>query len=85
MANKEFVTTSELATILGISRIAVFKKIKKGQIKAIRAGKNFLIPKESIPEVLGRVLSEADKREIEAAVKKTVQEYAETLRLLGKE
>jgi len=85
MENKEFLTTTELAKILGISRIAVFKKIKKGQIKAIRIGKNFVIARDSLPEVLGQVLSEKKKREIEAAVKRTVQEYGETLRLLGKE
>jgi excisionase family DNA binding protein len=85
MENKELITTTELAKILGISRIAVFKKIKKGQIKAIRVGRNFVIPRDSLPEILGEVLSAKQKREIEVAVKKTVQEYAETLRLLGKE
>lgn len=85
MENKEFITTTELAKILGISRIAVFNRIKRGQIKAIRVGRNFIIPKDSIPEILGQALSREKKREIESAVKKTVQEYAETLRLLGKE
>jgi excisionase family DNA binding protein len=85
MENKEFLTTTELAKILGISRIAVFKKIKKGQIKAMRIGKNFVIPKNSLPEVLDRVLSEEKKKEIESAVKKTVKEYGQTLRLLGRE
>jgi excisionase family DNA binding protein len=85
MENKEFITTTELAKILGISRIAVFNRIKRGQIMAIRVGRNFIIPKDSIPEILGQVLSQAKKKEIESAVKKTVQEYAETLRLLGKE
>ena len=85
MGNKEFITTAELAKILGISRIAVFKRIKRGQIKAIRVGKNFAIPKNSLPEVLGKILSEKNKREIETAVKKTVKEYGQTLRLLGNE
>jgi len=85
MKNQEFITTAELAKILGISRIAVFKRIKRGQVKAIRVGKNFVIPKDSLPEVLGRVLSEKNKREIETAVKKTVKEYGQTLRLLGNE
>lgn len=85
MENKDLITTSELAKILGISRIAVFKRIKLGQIKAIRVGKNFVIPKNSLPEVLGKILSEKNKREIEAAVKKTVKEYGQTLRLLGNE
>ncbi len=85
MENKELITTAELAKILGISRIAVFKRIKRGQIKAIRVGRNFVIPKDSLPEVLGQVLSKKNKREIEIAVKKTVKEYGQTLRLLGNE
>ena len=85
MENKEFITTTELAKILGISRIAVFKRIKRGQIKAIRVGRNFVIPRDSLPEVLGQVLSKKNKREIETAVKKTVREYGQTLRLLGNE
>ena len=85
MENKDLITTAELAKILGISRIAVFKRIKRGQIKAIRVGRNFVIPRDSLPEVLGQVLSKKNKREIETAVKKTVREYGQTLRLLGNE
>lgn len=85
MENKELITTVELAKLLGISRIAVFKRIIRGQIKAIRVGKNFVIPKDALPEILGTILSEKNKRQIETAVKKTVKEYGQTLRLLGKE
>ncbi len=85
MVNRELITTTELAKILGISRIAVFKRIKRGQIKAIRVGRNFVIPKDSLPEILGQVLSKKNKTEIETAVKKTVREYGQTLRLLGNE
>jgi excisionase family DNA binding protein len=85
MDNKELMTTAELAKLLGISRVAVFKRIKKGQIKAIRVGKSFVILKDYLPEILGRVLSKNNKSEIEAAVKKTVKEYGQTLRLLGRE
>ena len=85
MENREFMTTAELAKILGISRITVFKRIKRGQIKAIRVGRNFVIPKDSLPEVLGQVLSKKNKSEIETAVKKTIREYGQTLRLLGNE
>ena len=85
MENKDLITTTELAKILGISRIAVFKRIKRGQIKAIRVGRNFVIPRDSLPEVLGQVLSKKNKMEIETAVKKTVREYGQTLRLLGNE
>ena len=83
--DKEFLSTSEVARLLGISRIAVFKKIKAGDIKAKKMGRNFAVDRKDLPEVLGTVLRETQRQEIEAAVKKTVKEYGETLKLLGKE
>lgn len=80
-----FISTAELAKLLGISRIAVFQKIKSGKIKAVKVGRAFIIDKNDIPEILGNILSDEGKREIEEAVKKTVKEYGETLRLLGRE
>ncbi len=82
---KELLSTTEVAKLLGISRIAVFKKIKSGEIKAGRAGRNFVIWRKDLPEILGTALGDKKKRLIENAVKKTVREYGETLRLLGKE
>lgn len=46
MELKDFYTTKELAKILGISRVAVFKKIKNGTIKAQKIGRNFVIFKK---------------------------------------
>ena len=83
--DKDFLSTIELAKLLRISRISVFKKIKAGQIKAKKVGRNFVIDKNDIPEIAGGALNEKRKNEIEEAVKKTVQEYSETLRLLGRE
>ncbi|MDO8601442.1 MAG: helix-turn-helix domain-containing protein [bacterium] len=83
--NSQFVSTAEVAKILGISRIAVFKKIKNGEIKATKVGRAFIVEKKDILEISGNVLSEENKRGIEEAVAKTVKEYGETLRLLGKE
>lgn len=85
MENKEFLSTTELAKMLGISRIAVFKKIKSGRIKAAKVGRNFIISKKDIPEILDNVLSDKNKQEIDEAVGKTIKEYGETLRLLGRE
>lgn len=83
MKNKEFLTTSELAKLLGVSRIAVFKRIKKGEIKAERIGRNFVIRKKDLGIILGKSLSKKNKLEIEKAVKKLVKEYKEALVLLG--
>jgi excisionase family DNA binding protein len=84
MKNKKFLSTTELAKILNISRIAVYKRIKSGKIKAIRVGRNFVIAKKDLGGVLEGELTDKGKLEIEKAVKKTVKEYGETLKLLGK-
>ena len=85
MEKNGYITIPQLAEILGISRIAVYKKVKKGEIKAIRIGRNFAIPKKYIADILGKELKEKDKKEIDKAIKKTIKEYGEVLRLLGRE
>lgn len=82
---KELFSTTEIGQILGISRIAVFKKIRAGEIKAKKVGRSFVVHKDDVPAILGTALSDEKKASIERAVKRTVHEYGETLRLLGKE
>jgi len=85
MKNKKFLTVKEVANFLGISRVAVFKKIKKGQIKAEKIGRNFAVPKKELGFILEESLKEEDKKLIDKAVRKTVKDYGETLKLLGSE
>lgn len=81
--DKQYISTAEAAKELGISRIAVFKKIKKGDIKAKKVGRNFIIAKEDLDIHQKKTLGVADKHEIDQAVKKTIKEYGETIKLLG--
>ena len=83
MSQKDYYTVSELAQLLGISRIAVFKKIKKRQIKAIKIGRNFAISKKEIASVTGQTLTTSQKTLINKAVNKTLQEYGQALKMLG--
>jgi len=46
---KRFLSTSELAKIIGISRVAVFKRIRKGEIKAYKVGPTFVISWDELP------------------------------------
>lgn len=85
MKNNKYITIPQLAKILGLSRIAVYKKVKKGEIKAMKIGPNYAIPKKYVDEIIGKKLSKEEKKEIEKAVKKTVSDYGEVLKLLGKE
>ncbi len=85
MENNKLLSTAEVAKILGISRIAVFKRIKNGEIKAKKVGRNYVIERSDLSAVLGVILSPERKNEIEESVDKTVKEYGEALKQLGKE
>ncbi len=84
-SNKAFVSTAELAKILGISRVAIFKRIKDNKIKAFKVGRNYIIPKDELMIILGTFVSDEKKHEIDRVVKRVIGEYRETLRLLGVE
>ena len=83
--DKKYLSTAELAKFLGVSRVAVFKKIKSGQIKAEKIGRNYIIPKEELAAILGLFVPERRKKEIDEVVRRAVKEYGSALRLLGKE
>jgi len=85
MEQNEYISIAQFAKVLGISRIAVYQKIKKGQIKAVRIGRSFAIPRKYLTDITGRTLGEKDKKIIDEAVKRTFQEYGELLKLLGRE
>jgi len=80
-----YLTIPQVAGILGISRIAVYKKVKLGRIESIRIGRNFVIPQKVVVQILKAVPSKKDKTRIDDAITKIVKEYGEVLKLLGKE
>lgn len=83
--DKHFYSTIEAAKILGISRIAVFKKIKSGDLKAEKIGRNYAIAQSDLLSYMGSGLSDDQRREIEKAVQNAIQEYRKAFELLGKE
>lgn len=83
--NKINYTVREIAELLGISRVAVFNKIKNKQIKAKMIGKTYVIDAEEIRGVLMKGLDDNVKKEIEKSVTRFIKEYSQTLKLLGKE
>jgi type I restriction enzyme M protein len=63
MTEASYYTTKELANILGVTRQAIFKKIKAGEIPAISRGRDYLIPKEKLPEEIKKLIEEKQKIE----------------------
>lgn len=85
MRKEEYLTIPQLAKMLGISRIAVYRKVRKGQIKAEKIGRSYAIARKQIPGFVGRDLTKKDKLLIMEAVQKAIQDFGEALRLLGRE
>jgi excisionase family DNA binding protein len=85
MPRKEYITIPELAKFLGVSRIAIYNRVKKGQIPATRIGRTYIIKDQTIKDILGKEVTTKGKKRIDAAVRKTVREYGEVLKQLGRE
>ena len=85
MAEQKYITIPQLARLLGLSRIEVYRKVRKGQIPAIRIGRNYAISDRDVAYILGKKMSSKDKSKINAAVKKVVKDYGEVLKRLSKE
>ena len=54
----DVLTTKDLQNILGISGKTVFRLLHSGQIKSIKVGRNFRIPKIYLLQYLGLVSNE---------------------------
>ena len=85
MTKKQYITISELASLLGISHVAVWKRVKKGQIKAEKIGNMYVINDKELAYILRKKPTAKDKDQIEKAVKKTLKDYGEVLKKLGEE
>ena len=80
---KDFLSTMEAAEILGLSRVTLFNRIKSGEIKAMKVGRNYIIPREEIMKLVDEDgLSGARRDEIDRGVDRVIDEYGETLNLL---
>jgi excisionase family DNA binding protein len=85
MTEQNYITIPRLAEILGISRIAVYKRIKKGQIAGEKIGRDYVITDQTVNDILGKKVSEKGKLRIDDAVRRTVNEYGSVLKRLSQE
>lgn len=85
MTAENYVTVPQLANLLGVSRIAIYRRVKKGEIPATKVGRTYAISDATIASILGKETSENTKKRIDDAVRKTITAYREVLKKLGKE
>ena len=85
---KRYLSTSEVAELLGISRVAVLKQIKTGRLKAIRIGRNYAIDicvLGAKTNIVIEAKSGEDEVQIEQAMDRVLKEYSVALKRLGNE
>ncbi|MDA2911312.1 helix-turn-helix domain-containing protein [Nitrospiraceae bacterium AH_259_D15_M11_P09] len=85
MRTQNYITIPQLAKLLRVSRVAIYNRVRKGQIPAIKIGRDYAITDQTVAEILGRKVTDQGKKRIDDAVHRTVSEYAEALKLLAKE
>lgn len=83
MLTGKYLTTTQAGKLLGISRIAVFKRVKSGQIKAEKHGGRYFIPVDQT--MFNGEPNKTGKDEIARAVSRGVREYHEVFKWLGSE
>ncbi len=81
--SKKLLSPTEVASMLGISRVHVWRKIQSGEIQAEKVGSRYVVPADQF-----KTLQPSDpvsENEIAKAVKRVVKEYGTTLKKLGAE
>jgi excisionase family DNA binding protein len=84
MGAKKYYTVTEAAKLLGVTRQAIHKRIKKGDLSHLRMGNQYLIPAKTFNYITKRS-SRSKMLLVDKAVAKTVKEYSETLKLMAAE
>jgi len=84
MKLENYISTTEAAEVMGISREAVLKQIKTGKLQAEKIAGNFLIDKNNLGTIYQEITPDQEKK-VEKAVARVLKDYKATLIKLGKE
>ena len=85
MPNRKYISIPDLAKMLGVSRVTVYNRVKKGEIAAEKVGRTYVITDKTVDNLLNNEPTTKEKEQIDAAVKRTVREYGDVLRKLATE
>lgn len=81
---KQLYSITEAAALCGVTRMTINRWLKAGILHAEKIGRTSVIPITELARCSKKVPDDK-KKEIDAAVKRVVEEYRETLDLLAKE
>jgi excisionase family DNA binding protein len=52
LSDVRFLTVAEVATIMRVSKMTVYRLVHSGELKAIRVGRSFRVPEETVNQYL---------------------------------
>jgi excisionase family DNA binding protein len=81
---QDYISTTEAAKMLGLSRVQLFRLVKAGKIKAEKIGRNYAIKPVDLGLSDGE-LSSQEKITIEKSVHRVIKEYGDVIKKLGEE
>ncbi len=67
----QFITVSEMAKMLGLTRAAINKQISEGKMPAEKMGRNYLIPKAALPAELQERIKKGQKETTKNVIEKS--------------
>ncbi|MGB7962866.1 MAG: helix-turn-helix domain-containing protein [Propionicimonas sp.] len=59
LGSVKFLKVNEVAELLRVSRMSVYRLIHAGELEAVRFGRNFRVPEAAVDEYLRRAFSDA--------------------------
>jgi excisionase family DNA binding protein len=82
---EKMMTIPKLADKMGLSRVAVYKKVKSGKIPATKVGRIYVIATKDVKDLLPSPPSKKELKWVDEAVKREVQEYGMVFKWLSTE
>ncbi|BCJ71319.1 helix-turn-helix domain-containing protein [Catellatospora bangladeshensis] len=58
LAEVRFLTVAEVATLMRVSKMTVYRLVHSGELSAVRVGRSFRVPEQAVQEYLRGAFSE---------------------------
>lgn len=82
---KHFISVAEAARIIGVSRVQIWRLIKNGDIPAAKVGRSYVIDARELGYTgIYKKITPKQKQEVDKAVSRTVKQYGDVLKKLGR-
>ena len=61
MSDAKFLTVAEVAAMMRVSKMTVYRLVHNGELPAVRVGRSFRVPKDALDHYLATAYIEGDR------------------------